>query len=159
MFGKEIKLNLLDFKKKYIKDINRADGQVEVSYNLEKKTDIKIKMNEGCKYLSIGQTIANGIMLPHLDLFGNNFSFFQEKIGTRKKFYFINLSVRDLEFSPQLRLQKGVEISLQKNSLINLASCIFYLVRKEDKKEDEKEEQKKPESDFYLEYVSTTKEY
>ena len=32
-------------------------------------------MKEGLTYLSIGQTIANGIMLPHLDLFGNNFSF------------------------------------------------------------------------------------
>ena len=57
-------------------------------------------MKEGLQYLSIGHTIANGIILPHLDLFGNNFSFFQENIGTIKKIYFINLSVRDLEFSP-----------------------------------------------------------
>ena len=64
-------------------------------------------MRDGFKYLSIGHTIANGIMLPHLDMFGNNFSFFQEKIGIGKKIYFIDLSIRDLEFSPYLRLKKN----------------------------------------------------
>ena len=53
-------------------------------------------MKKGLQYLSIGQTIANGIILPHLDLFGNNFSF----LKCNEKIYFIDLSVRDLEFSP-----------------------------------------------------------
>ena len=98
-------------------------------------------MKEGLQYLSIGHTIANGIILPHLDLFGNNFSLFKDN----EKIYFIDLSVRDLEFSPYLRLKKNEEISLKKNSLINFSNCIFYLVRNEDKKDDEMEESKKSE--------------
>ena len=139
MFGKEIKLNLLDFKNQYIKGIQRAEGQVQVGYQFGNKNEIKIKihMKEGLTYFSIGQTIANGIMLPHLDLFGNNFSFLRQKTESGYKIYFINLSVRDLEFSPQLRMKKGKEIYLEKNSLINLSNCIFYLVREEERKEEE----------------------
>ena len=76
------------------------EEKIEVNYKIDKETQIKIKMKEGLKYLSIGHTIANGIMLPHLDLFGNNFSFFQERIGYEKKLYFIDLSIRDFEYSP-----------------------------------------------------------
>ena len=79
------KFNILDFKQKYIMDQLQCpsyEENIQVKYTIENKaTNIKIKMKEGLQYLSIGHTIANGIMLPHLDLFGNNFSFFQEKKG------------------------------------------------------------------------------
>ena len=83
---KNITLNLLDFKHKNINDIlqniSDSDGQVKVNYDIDKTTKItkiEIEMKQNLKYLSIGPTIANGIMLPHLDLCGNNISFFQEQ--------------------------------------------------------------------------------
>ena len=45
-------------------------------------------MKDGPKYLSIGHTIASSIMLPLLDLFGNNFSF----IKRNKKIHFLDFS-------------------------------------------------------------------
>lgn len=62
--------------KDILKNILDHDGQVKVNYSKDKKTKIKILMKESLQYLSIGHTIANGTMLPHLDLFGNNLSFF-----------------------------------------------------------------------------------